>query len=150
MTGNADFFGEPLKPKKVKLLDPMSLVAPSISASVQKRRRIGKAIRDIDSAKTMTLQWGKSRTKYLPKREKLFTDGAIFSQFMQMKNGYICAKHLFCRANIPCATRHETLPELYTQFHGHHRTLEIPKPLARNAKYPGSPEFGNGQDGTEL
>lgn len=34
------------------------------------------------------LNWGRGRTAYLPKQAKLFTDGAIFSQLMQMKNGY--------------------------------------------------------------
>jgi predicted amidohydrolase YtcJ len=34
------------------------------------------------------LTWGKGRTSFLPKQVKLFTDGAIFSQLMQMKDGY--------------------------------------------------------------
>jgi predicted amidohydrolase YtcJ len=34
------------------------------------------------------LNWGQGRTAYLPKQVKLFTDGAIFSQLMQMKDGY--------------------------------------------------------------
>ncbi len=34
------------------------------------------------------LTWGKGRTAYLPRQVKLFTDGAIFSQLMQMKDGY--------------------------------------------------------------
>jgi predicted amidohydrolase YtcJ len=34
------------------------------------------------------LTWGKGRTAFLPKQVKLFTDGAIFSQLMQMKDGY--------------------------------------------------------------
>ncbi len=34
------------------------------------------------------LSWGKGRTAYLPKQVKLFTDGAIFSQLMMMKDGY--------------------------------------------------------------
>lgn len=34
------------------------------------------------------LNWGKGRTAYLPKQVKLFTDGAIFSQLMQMKDAY--------------------------------------------------------------
>ncbi len=34
------------------------------------------------------LNWGEGRTAYLPKQVKLFTDGAIFSQLMQMKDGY--------------------------------------------------------------
>lgn len=32
--------------------------------------------------------WGKGRARILPKQIKLFTDGAIFSQLMQMKDGY--------------------------------------------------------------
>ena len=34
------------------------------------------------------LTWGKGKTRYLPKHIKLFVDGAIFSQLMQMKDGY--------------------------------------------------------------
>lgn len=34
------------------------------------------------------LSWGKGRTAYLPKQVKLFSDGAIYSQLMQMKDGY--------------------------------------------------------------
>lgn len=32
--------------------------------------------------------WGRGRTSYLPKQVKLFTDGAIFSQLMMMRDGY--------------------------------------------------------------
>lgn len=32
--------------------------------------------------------WGRGMTAYLPKQVKLFADGAIFSQLMQMKDGY--------------------------------------------------------------
>ncbi|MBN8601561.1 MAG: amidohydrolase family protein [Planctomycetes bacterium] len=39
------------------------------------------------------LDWGKGRTAYLPKQVKLFTDGAIFSQLMQMKDGYTDGHH---------------------------------------------------------
>jgi predicted amidohydrolase YtcJ len=39
------------------------------------------------------LEWGKGRTAYLPKQVKLFTDGAIFSQLMQMKDGYTDGHH---------------------------------------------------------
>lgn len=52
------------------------------------------ATRNPNDAKAMAadselvLSWGKGRTAYLPKRVKLFTDGAIFSQLMQMKDGY--------------------------------------------------------------
>jgi len=34
------------------------------------------------------LTWGQGMTAYLPKQVKLFADGAIFSQLMQMKDGY--------------------------------------------------------------
>lgn len=34
------------------------------------------------------LSWGQGMTAYLPKQVKLFADGAIFSQLMQMKDGY--------------------------------------------------------------
>lgn len=34
------------------------------------------------------LSWGTGMTAYLPKQVKLFADGAIFSQLMQMKDGY--------------------------------------------------------------
>ena len=34
------------------------------------------------------LDWGAGRTRYLPQQVKRFTDGAIFSQLMQMKDGY--------------------------------------------------------------
>jgi predicted amidohydrolase YtcJ len=34
------------------------------------------------------LSWGRGLTAYLPKQVKLFADGAIFSQAMQMKTGY--------------------------------------------------------------
>lgn len=34
------------------------------------------------------LTWGRGKTRYLPKQIKLLLDGAIFSQLMQMKDGY--------------------------------------------------------------
>jgi predicted amidohydrolase YtcJ len=34
------------------------------------------------------LAWGQGMTAYLPKQVKLFADGAIFSQLMQMRDGY--------------------------------------------------------------
>ncbi|WHL27364.1 hypothetical protein [Pseudomonas juntendi] len=34
------------------------------------------------------LTWGQGMTAYLPKQVKLFADGAIFSQLMQVKDGY--------------------------------------------------------------
>ena len=37
--------------------------------------------------------WGKGRTWYLPDQVKLFTDGAIYSQLMQMKDGYTDGHH---------------------------------------------------------
>lgn len=37
--------------------------------------------------------WGRGRTFYLPKQVKLFTDGAIYSQLMQMKDGYTDGHH---------------------------------------------------------
>jgi hypothetical protein len=37
--------------------------------------------------------WGKGRTWYLPNQAKLFTDGAIYSQLMQMKDGYTDGHH---------------------------------------------------------
>lgn len=36
-----------------------------------------------------TLSWGDGRTWFLPDQVKLFTDGAIYSQLMQMQDGYI-------------------------------------------------------------
>ncbi len=35
-----------------------------------------------------TLDWGSGRTRFLPQQVKLFTDGAIYSQLMQMREGY--------------------------------------------------------------
>lgn len=37
--------------------------------------------------------WGRGRTFYLPNQAKLFTDGAIYSQLMQMKDGYTDGHH---------------------------------------------------------
>ncbi len=37
--------------------------------------------------------WGKGRTWYIPNQVKLFTDGAIYSQLMQMKGGYTDGHH---------------------------------------------------------
>ncbi|WP_338590158.1 amidohydrolase [Shewanella khirikhana] len=39
------------------------------------------------------MSWGEGRTRYLPKQVKLFSDGAIFSQLMQMKDGYSDGHH---------------------------------------------------------
>ncbi len=39
------------------------------------------------------LEWGAGMTSYLPKQVKLFADGAIFSQLMQMKDGYLDGHH---------------------------------------------------------
>ena len=35
-----------------------------------------------------TLSWGSGRARFLPQQIKLFTDGAIYSQLMQMRDGY--------------------------------------------------------------
>ncbi|MCP4403262.1 MAG: amidohydrolase family protein, partial [bacterium] len=35
------------------------------------------------------LEWGEGMTSFLPKQVKLFADGAIYSQLMQMKDGYL-------------------------------------------------------------
>lgn len=37
--------------------------------------------------------WGRGRTWYLPNQVKLFSDGAIYSQLMQMKGGYTDGHH---------------------------------------------------------
>jgi predicted amidohydrolase YtcJ len=37
--------------------------------------------------------WGRGRTWYLPNQAKLFSDGAIYSQLMQMKGGYTDGHH---------------------------------------------------------
>lgn len=37
--------------------------------------------------------WGRGRTFYLPNQAKLFSDGAIYSQLMQMKEGYTDGHH---------------------------------------------------------
>ena len=37
--------------------------------------------------------WGKGRNWFLPNQVKLFTDGAIYSQLMQMKDGYTDGHH---------------------------------------------------------
>ncbi len=34
------------------------------------------------------LSWGRGMTAYLPKQVKLFADGAIYSQAMQISQGY--------------------------------------------------------------
>jgi hypothetical protein len=39
-------------------------------------------------ATRQVLTWGDGRTRYLPQQVKLFTDGAIYSRLMQMKDGY--------------------------------------------------------------
>jgi predicted amidohydrolase YtcJ len=39
------------------------------------------------------LSWGKGMTAYLPKQVKLFADGAIFSQLMQLTGGYTDGHH---------------------------------------------------------
>lgn len=39
------------------------------------------------------LKWGSGRSRYLPQQVKLFTDGAIYSQLMMMKDGYTDGHH---------------------------------------------------------
>jgi predicted amidohydrolase YtcJ len=39
------------------------------------------------------LSWGEGMTAFLPRQVKLFADGAIFSQLMQMKGGYTDGHH---------------------------------------------------------
>lgn len=35
-----------------------------------------------------TLEWGEGQARFLPQQVKMFTDGAVFSQLMQMRDGY--------------------------------------------------------------
>ncbi|HSG61990.1 MAG TPA: amidohydrolase [Pseudomonadales bacterium] len=37
--------------------------------------------------------WGSANSRYYPKQVKMFSDGAIFSQLMQMKDGYLDGHH---------------------------------------------------------
>lgn len=39
------------------------------------------------------LEWGTGRARFLPQQVKLFTDGAIYSQLMMMKDGYTDGHH---------------------------------------------------------
>jgi predicted amidohydrolase YtcJ len=39
------------------------------------------------------LEWGSGRARFLPQQVKLFTDGAIYSQLMMMKDGYTDGHH---------------------------------------------------------
>ena len=39
------------------------------------------------------LTWGDGMSRFIPKQVKLFADGAIFSQLMQMKDGYLDGHH---------------------------------------------------------
>jgi len=41
------------------------------------------------AASESVLDWGEGKTAFLPKQAKLFADGAIFSQAMQMTDGYL-------------------------------------------------------------
>lgn len=43
---------------------------------------------NVAAASEKILSWGQGMTAYLPKQVKLFADGAIFSQAMQVKGGY--------------------------------------------------------------
>lgn len=45
------------------------------------------------AATEQVLSWGKGRTFFLPKQVKLLADGAIYSQLMQMKDGYTDGHH---------------------------------------------------------
>lgn len=48
-----------------------------------------KMIRDTETV----LTWGAGRTAFMPRQVKLFTDGAIFSQLMMMRDGYTDGHH---------------------------------------------------------
>ncbi len=44
--------------------------------------------------KTEEIQtWGKGMSRFMPKQVKLFSDGAVFSQLMQMSEGYLDGHH---------------------------------------------------------
>lgn len=44
--------------------------------------------------KTADIQtWGQGMSRYYPKQVKLFSDGAVFSQLMQMRDGYLDGHH---------------------------------------------------------
>ncbi len=39
------------------------------------------------------IDWGKGRTRFLPKQVKIFVDGAIYAQLMVMRDGYLDGHH---------------------------------------------------------
>lgn len=44
-------------------------------------------------ADALVKSWGSDNSRYYPKQVKMFTDGAIFSQLMQMRDGYLDGHH---------------------------------------------------------
>jgi predicted amidohydrolase YtcJ len=50
-------------------------------------------LNDLIAATEVPLEWGAGKTSFLPKQAKLFADGAIFSQAMQMIDGYTDGHH---------------------------------------------------------
>ena len=52
-----------------------------------------KDVKALIADSEQVLDWGEGRTAFLPKQVKLFTDGAIFSQLMMMKDGYTDGHH---------------------------------------------------------
>jgi predicted amidohydrolase YtcJ len=43
----------------------------------------------VTPADAIVKNWGSDNSRYYPKQVKMFTDGAIFSQLMQMRDGYL-------------------------------------------------------------
>jgi len=48
---------------------------------------------DIIAETEKLLDWGEGMSRFIPKQIKLFADGAIFSQLMKMKDGYLDGHH---------------------------------------------------------
>jgi len=48
---------------------------------------------DIIGETEKLLSWGQGMSRFMPKQVKLFTDGAMFGQLMQMKEGYLDGHH---------------------------------------------------------
>ncbi len=48
---------------------------------------------DIIGETEKLLDWGEGMSRFIPKQIKLFADGAIFSQLMKMKDGYLDGHH---------------------------------------------------------
>lgn len=48
---------------------------------------------DIIGETEKLLSWGEGMSRFIPKQIKLFTDGAMFGQLMQMKDGYLDGHH---------------------------------------------------------